>query len=265
MNRWTDNTTMFFAGTGGGRFAMITQKRRTGGFRLEFPDFHLHVDPGPGCLLSTRLSRRPTTAVDAVFVSHSHPDHYAEAEVLVEAMTRGGTKRRGIFVGSVSAVEGCSDDSGDYGPVLSAYHRSLPEEVVALEPGDEVDLPVGTLEAVPTAHGDPTGIGFRLETEDDSIYYTGDTELREDLFEVIEDVTVAIVNVVRPGSDRIRGHLCTRDVIELVSEAPELRKVFITHFGMKMLRVGPGREARRIEHETGVETVAARDGRAYDL
>ncbi|WP_457620463.1 MBL fold metallo-hydrolase [Methanopyrus sp.] len=244
---------------------MITQKRRTGGFRLEFPDFHLHVDPGPGCLLSTRLSRRPTTTVDAVFVSHSHPDHYTEAEVLVEAMTRGGTERRGTFLGSVSAVEGHSDDSGDYGPVLSAYHRSLPEDVVALEPGDEVDLPVGTLEAVPTTHGDPTGVGFLLETEDDLIYYTGDTELREDLFDVMEDVTVAIINVVRPGSERIRGHLCTRDVMRLVSEASELRRVFLTHFGMKMLRVGPGREARRIEREAGVETIAARDGRSYDL
>ncbi|MHC1580662.1 MAG: MBL fold metallo-hydrolase [Methanopyraceae archaeon] len=244
---------------------MITQKRRTGGFRLELPGLRLQVDPGPGCLLSTRLAGRSTTAVDAIFVSHSHPDHYTEAEVLIEAMTRGGTRNRGLFLGSKSAVEGYRDGSGDYGPVISAYHRELPERVVGLSPGDEVRLPEGRLEATPTEHGDPTGIGFRLEYEDGVIYYTGDTALVDGLFDCIEDATTAIVNVVRPGSDRIRGHMCTRDVIELVREASELERVFITHFGMKMIRVGPGREARRIERETGVETIAPRDGRAYRI
>ncbi len=244
---------------------MITQKRRTGGFRIELPNLRMQVDPGPGCLLSTRLAGRSTTAVDAIFVSHSHPDHYTEAEVLIEAMTQGGTKTKGLFLGSESAVEGYRDESGDYGPVISAYHRELPKRVVSLSPGDVVRLPAGHLEATPTDHGDPTGIGFRLEYDDGVIYYTGDTALMDELFDCIEDATVAIINVVRPGSDRIRGHLCTHDVIELVREAPELERVFITHFGMKMIRVGPGREARRIERETGVETIAPKDGRAYEL
>lgn len=34
----------------------------------------------------------------------------------------------------------------------------------------------------------------------------------------------------------------------------------ITHFGVKMIFAGPRREAERIERESGVRTVAARDG-----
>ncbi|MCW4055382.1 MAG: hypothetical protein NWE82_01210, partial [Candidatus Bathyarchaeota archaeon] len=49
------------------------------------------------------------------------------------------------------------------------------------------------------------------------------------------------------------------DAIDIVKTA-EPRFVVLTHFGMKMIFRGPTKEARRVERETGVETVAARDG-----
>ena len=42
---------IIFLGTGGGRFAMITQQRRTGGIRVLSGDSNLHLDPGPGALI----------------------------------------------------------------------------------------------------------------------------------------------------------------------------------------------------------------------
>ena len=38
-------------GTGGGRFATITQKRCTGGMRIIGEGSNLHLDPGPGALI----------------------------------------------------------------------------------------------------------------------------------------------------------------------------------------------------------------------
>ena len=35
--------------------------------------------------------------LDGVFVSHAHTDHYNDAEILIEAMTRGMTKEYGVF------------------------------------------------------------------------------------------------------------------------------------------------------------------------
>ena len=41
-----------FLGTGGGRFATISQKRMTGGFRIDdIGGKNIHVDPGPGALV----------------------------------------------------------------------------------------------------------------------------------------------------------------------------------------------------------------------
>ena len=45
-----------FLGTGGGRFATISQKRMTGGFRIDdMGKRNIHVDPGPGALVVTNM------------------------------------------------------------------------------------------------------------------------------------------------------------------------------------------------------------------
>jgi phosphoribosyl 1,2-cyclic phosphodiesterase len=90
------NVGLVFLGTGGGRFATITQKRRTGGIRFLSDTLNMHVDPGPGALIYSLSRNLDPQKVGAILVSHSHPDHCTDAEVLIEAMTRGMTKKRGV-------------------------------------------------------------------------------------------------------------------------------------------------------------------------
>nr|MDO8134073.1 hypothetical protein [Candidatus Njordarchaeum guaymaensis] len=53
--------------------------------------------------------------------------------------------------------------------------------------------------------------------------------------------------------------MTTEDAIRIVGEAvPEV--AVVTHFGMGMIFAGPGREAEKVERESRVQTVAARDG-----
>jgi phosphoribosyl 1,2-cyclic phosphodiesterase len=53
--------------------------------------------------------------------------------------------------------------------------------------------------------------------------------------------------------------MTTNDAIKIVKEArPE--QAVLTHFGMQMIFKGPASEAKLIEEETGVPTVAASDG-----
>lgn len=81
-------------GTGGGRFATITQKRRTAGIRIISEDLNFHLDPGPGALVHSISEGLNPQKLNAVFVFHCHPDHYTDAEVLIEAMTKGTTRAR---------------------------------------------------------------------------------------------------------------------------------------------------------------------------
>jgi ribonuclease BN (tRNA processing enzyme) len=65
---------LVFLGTGGGRFATITQKRKTGGIRFLSKSLNMHLDPGPGALIYSLERGLKPQKVMAVLVSHSHPD-----------------------------------------------------------------------------------------------------------------------------------------------------------------------------------------------
>ena len=249
-----------FLGTGGGRFATISQKRMTGGFRLDnISGFNRHVDPGPGGLLrSLEFGINPSN-LDGVFISHCHTDHYNDAEILIEAMTKGMTKKRGNIIGSKSVMEGVDQ----WGPSISNYHKSNSKTYI-LEENKEIDLEKFSLTGTKTIHGDPFGVGFQLKTENITISYTSDTRYFEELKDYHKGADVLIGSILRPGTKGLKGHMCSKNFKDLILEIkPKL--AIMTHFGFKMLKNNPIKEAQEIKKETGVKTIAATDGMVIDV
>jgi phosphoribosyl 1,2-cyclic phosphodiesterase len=246
---------LVFLGTGGGRFAMITQKRRTGGIRLLSNTLNMHLDPGPGALVYSLDMGLNPQKLSAVLVSHSHPDHYADAEVLIEAMTRGMTRKRGILAASSSVLTG----NDICGPTVSKYHQQMPKGVIETRP--DVSFTVGDYRVIACRcrHTDPDTVGFRFETRDvGDIGYTSDTEYFEDIAEPYRGVRLLMLCVLRPSGKPWKGHMTTDDAARIIEEvAPEV--AVVTGFGMKMIFRGPSREAGLIQKRTGVRTMATID------
>ncbi len=241
-----------FLGSGGGRWVTLTQKLRTGGIRLH-AEAKVHLDPGPGAVLSMAQAGLNPLDTDAVFVTHSHPDHYTDSHVMIEAMTRGMRTRRGIFGGSRSVVLG----EGDAGPVVTKYHLGKVGETHVITPGGTVSTLSFRVRGLEARHSDPTTVGLSFEFEDGVVAYTSDTEYFQGMSQSYEEARVLIINVIRPASRRIPWHLCTEDVIKILEEVkPEL--AILNHFGMNMIGVA-SREAERVQKATGVRTVAAKD------
>jgi len=214
----------------------------------------IHLDPGPGALGSMRALSLDPAATDALLISHCHPDHYVDAEVLVEGMAMGGFKRKGLLAASHSVLEG----EEDIGPAISRYHQSMPWESRVVRPGDLLKVRGTEVEVTPTVHGDPTGVGFRLLTEHGIVSYVGDTQLFEGLEEAHKGARVLIINLTRPLASRVPKHLCTEDAATLIGGVrPEM--AVLTHFGMKLIHDGVQMQVDHIDRETGVRTVAAED------
>ena len=247
---------IIFLGTGGGRFATITQKRRTAGIRILGEKINLHLDPGPGALVYSVASKLPPKKINALLVSHCHPDHYTDAEIFIEAMTRGMTKKRGVLAAARSVLHG----NDVCGPSISQYHQQMPEKVIEAKPGVSFQVENMNIVVTEARHSDPDTVGFRFETRDvGDIAYTSDTEYFKGIGKHYEGVRLLILCVMRPTGKPWKGHMTTEDAIKIVEEAnPE--KVVITHFGMQMIFRGPNREAKLIESKTGVPTIAANDG-----
>jgi len=246
---------LVFLGTGGGRFATITQKRRTGGIRILSQTLNVHLDPGPGALIYSLEAGLNPQKITGVLVSHSHPDHYNDAEVLIEAMTRGMTKKRGFLAAAHSVLKGnefCE-------PSISQYHQKMPQQVINVKP--ELSFKVNDMRivAAQARHTDPDAVGFRLEISDiGDIAYTSDTEYFEGVGKPYKGVRLLLLCVMRPSGSPWKGHMTTDDAIQILGEVkPEM--AVLTHFGMQMIFKGPANEAKIIQQKTGIPTVAASD------
>lgn len=249
-----------FLGSGGGRFAAISQRRMTGGFRIDnLGGKNYHIDPGPGALIRTYQFGFDPRNLSGVIVSHSHTDHYNDAEILIEAMTRGMTKNLGTIVGSESVLEGYKE----FGPCISKYHQSKPNKLI-LNSGDYKQLNNLKIKGTSTSHGDPTGIGFQMNYKGFRISYTSDTDYFEGLAHEHKRADILIASVLRPGSRSIDGHMCTQEFIDLVSEVKP-KVAVMTHLGLKMITSNPVTEARKVFKQTGIKTIAAYDGLTFNI
>ena len=249
-------------GTGGGRFATITQKRRTAGIRIISENLNVHLDPGPGALVYSINEGLNPQKLNAVFVSHCHPDHYTDAEVLIEAMTRGTTKKRGVLVASRSVLRG--NEMG-FNPVVSNYHTQMLKRVIIASPNKNFQIDNINVFVTEARHTDPDTVGFRFETSEfGSFAYTSDTEYFEGIGRYYEGTRLLILCVLRPAGKPWKGHMTTDDAIKIIEEVhPE--QAVLTHFGMRMIFRGPTKEARLVEEKTGIPTIAALDGMRITL
>lgn len=232
----------------------------TGGFRVDdFGGRNYHIDPGPGALIrSYQFGLNPTT-IDGIFVSHTHTDHYNDAEILIEAMTRGMTKNNGIIMGSESVYDGYKK----WGTAISNYHKSKSQNIV-LKPGEIKKTENFTIKGTKTIHGDPTGVGFQMKADGITLSYTSDTKYFKELHKYHEGADILIASVLRPGTKSIKGHMCTNNFANLINEI-EPKLAIMTHFGFKMLNNDPIKEAKKVMKKTGVKTIAAFDGLKIDI
>jgi phosphoribosyl 1,2-cyclic phosphodiesterase len=249
-----------FLGTGGGRFVTITQRRRTAGIRMIGEGLNLHLDPGPGALVYSINERLNPQAINAVLVSHCHPDHYTDAEVLIEAMTRGMTRKRGVLAAAKSVLTGGRSCE----PSISKYHQQMAEQKFEVVPSVQFRIGSVNISGTEARHTDPDAVGFRFETEFGDLAYTTDSEYYEGISKNYQHLRLLVLCVMRPSGRPWKGHMSTDDAITILEETQPERAI-LTHLGMSMLMQGPAREAKMIQEKTGVATVAALDGMRIDF
>ncbi|MHC1635384.1 MAG: MBL fold metallo-hydrolase [Candidatus Methanospirareceae archaeon] len=249
-----------FLGTAGARFVMIKQLRSSAGIFLSLADTRVLIDPGPGTLVRFASSKPKIdpSKLDAIILTHKHLDHSNDVNVMIEAMTEGGFKKRGVLLCPGDAISG--DD-----PVVFKHHRGLLEKVEILKEGHSYD--VGNLKiSTPKrhVHGVETyGLNIGVEGRENLISFISDTRYFEGL-ENFYNGEVLVMNVVmykrREGVD----HLCVEDARHIIKTSKP-KVAILTHFGMTMLRNKPFEIAKRLTEETGVEVIAASDGMRFDL
>jgi phosphoribosyl 1,2-cyclic phosphodiesterase len=254
-------SSVLFLGSGGARFVVARQLRASGGMWLRLGETQIHVDPGPGALVHALTHVPPCNPreLDAIVLSHKHLDHSGDVNVLIEAMTSGGFRRRGAVLAPADAF--------DEEPVVLPYARRFVERLERLAPSSG-PYQVGSIElytsmqhvhAVQTHGLHFVAPGLRVAYLPCGRYFDG---LAADYARRRPDVL--IVNVLRYRDEMNVDHLTWADARRVVAEVRPSVAVF-QHFGTKMLEADPPRLAAELEDELGLRAIAAYDGFELDL
>ena len=246
---------IIFLGTAGGGSVTSRQLRASGGILLKVDDFQFHLDPGPGSLTQAKEYSVTLRANTAILVSHNHLNHCNDMYAVIEAMTLSGLDKRGVLVTNKTIVEGLKEQR----PYLTKYHKDLLEKVITLDKGQKVAIELVEIHALSVEHSDPNAIGFKLFCPRFTLSYTSDTKYSKELVEEMRGSDILILNVVFPSDQANKFNLDTESAIKII-EKVKPRLAVITHFGFEMLKADPLVEAREIQKQTGVQTIAAKDG-----
>jgi ribonuclease BN (tRNA processing enzyme) len=243
-----------FLGTAGARFVVSKQLRASGGLWVRLAGQTLAIDPGPGALVKAHTSRPKLdpAKLDAILVSHKHLDHTNDVNALVEAMTEGGHRPRGVLLGPADAIDGDSP--------ICQYVLRYAGEVVRIAEGGAYQL--GDLRIRVAArhdHPDET-YGFTFEGGAERVGLLVDARYHDWLAPAYADAELLIVHMVLLENPDFRiYHLAVADA-EAIIAAARPRRAVLTHFGMRVLQAKPWGIARAMSDRLGIEVIAATDG-----
>ncbi len=248
-----------FLGTAGARFVVTKQLRASGGIWFSVGKTNLYIDPGPGALvrcLHSKPKLDPGT-LDGILLTHKHLDHSGDVNVMIEAMTEGGFKKRGVLFAPNDALE---ED-----PVVLQYVQDYVKKVEILKENAEYQIgEIGFSTAGRHQHRVET-YGINFKTSPRTISLIADTKFFPELPDLYRG-EILIIHVVRlkPVKDEPIEHLSVEDAKTIVRKArPAL--TILTHFGMTMIKAKPWRIADDLEKELGTRVIAASDGMKIDL
>jgi len=246
-----------FLGTAGARFVMIKQLRASGGLWVSHKGTNVLIDPGPGSIVRCAASKPKLdpSVLDAIILTHRHLDHSGDINVMIEAMTEGGFKKRGTVF--------CPADALGEDPVILRHALNFPQHIETLKEEREYSVGNFTFQtSMPHIHPVETyGLKFRIK--DTSIALLTDTRYFKELIDFYQ-ADILIICVVffepRPGID----HLCLADAESLIKDLHP-KKAILTHFGMTMLKSKPHLQSQVLSQRLGLEVQAAYDGMTLDF
>jgi ribonuclease BN (tRNA processing enzyme) len=178
------------------------------------------VDTGPGTLANLQ-QHVELTALDAIVVSHSHPDHWGELGVVRNAL-KYGFQVEGMPVYSTSAVRElvdivCGDSSEptfEWGIVADADRVAIGDLDFSFS---RTDHPVETL-------------AMRISADDKSMVYSADTGPNWSLEALGHDADLAMCEAtLLVETEGTAPHLSARQAGSSAREA-RVRQLVVTHF-----------------------------------
>jgi phosphoribosyl 1,2-cyclic phosphodiesterase len=246
-----------FLGTAGARFVVTKQLRNSGGIWLTLDNTNVLIDPGPGSLIRC-LSSQPKlypNDLDGIILTHRHIDHSNDINIMIEAMTEGGFKKKGVVFAPIDSLDG--------DPVILKYIKNRFKNIEILK--EKGSYNIGNISfstPIKHIHGVET-YGLNIQGKNCLLSLVTDTKYFEGL-ESYYPGNILILNVVLLERKNQIMHLSLKDAEKIIRiNKPKLS--ILTHLGMTMIKANPLKIAENLSDKLGIKIIAASDGLQIDL
>ncbi|MBI4895997.1 MAG: MBL fold metallo-hydrolase [Candidatus Aenigmarchaeota archaeon] len=258
-----------FLGSGGGRYVMTDQLRKTGGLFFEIENnttdpLRFSLDPGPGALVHAVSLGLRHDKWDGVVLTHFHPDHATDANALLDGMEKPFLIAEEHCLIEANKLKGTFKD---YVPCIFPYHQEKANPCKPVKDKDTITIRGVEFSAHKAKHDVPT-MGYRITAKGVDIGYPGDGEYYQGQQSHYDGCRVLILNTLIPKGKtvHINKHMSVDEAITFVNQMslkPQL--IVFNHLSHWMLRGNLWKQTRIMEEATGVKTIAADDFMELDL
>ncbi|MBF0109388.1 MAG: ribonuclease Z [Magnetococcales bacterium] len=200
--------------------------RNSAGYYLEAGGLNLLVDCGPGTLRRLVRVRKGITNLDAIFITHTHPDHVSDLTPLIHGLRIGSTGRRKKL--SIYGPPGLKE----YYERIVLTQIRLPDHFAVEVQEVESTLTFGTLvvRTFPVKHVEHLqSVAYRFEEGGRSVVFSGDCDYDQGLIDGSRHADLLILDCCTLDSDKMEGHL-SAGLAGLVAAKAEVKHLMPTHF-----------------------------------
>lgn len=189
-------------------------------YLLEKDDFSMMLDFGSSAL-SKLLQYKNVTDIDAVIVSHYHPDHIADIGVLQHAIYVENLLQQQE---KVIDIYGHTENEYEFHKLTHDYTRAI-----KYRPNDVLQLGPFFIRFLKTNHTAPC-YGMRITDGTSTIVYTADSALQEEWikFSRDADLLLADTNFYADQDGSEAGHM-TSEEVGLIANRANVKEVILTH------------------------------------
>ncbi len=191
------------------------------GYLLEYGDYRVLLDCGSGVLSELQNHMHPEE-LDAVVLSHYHPDHVADVGVLqhallIEQLLSGKKKTVPIYGHNLDELE---------------FKKLTYKEItkgIAYSPNQPIQIGPFTFRFMQTKHPVPC-FAMRIEVAGHILVYTGDSAYMEEFVDFAKDANILLCesNFYSDMNGSNAGHMTAREAGVIANKA-NVQLLILTH------------------------------------
>jgi ribonuclease BN (tRNA processing enzyme) len=204
--------------------------RNSSGLVISVPDLLILVDIGPGTLRRMLEAGIDVKLIDAVLITHFHPDHVSDLAPFLFASnySYGAVREKSFYVIGPEGLEQF------YQGLVAVYKEwivpkgdRLKIKEMSADSRDYLDLDHVHVLSAPSPHMKPS-VHYRIEGGGVSVTVSGDTDMSDELIDLGYETDLLICECSFPEGIKSPGHLIPSEAGAIASLA-RAHKLLLTH------------------------------------